>query len=255
MKKRILITISLLIITAIYIIISVAANTANGSNLRPERELLTAAAVSREPTVIKYGIDVSRWQGDIDWEAVANTRADFVMMRAAVGGLDGEPVAEDSRFREYIKGASENSLDVGVYMYSYAKTVREIQNEARYLVALLRNCDYDITYPVTLDMEEEIEHYTDKPVEMAEAFMEIIMDAGYFPMFYSYKSWLENYLTDEFRGKYAVWVAELDSPATTYNGNYYMWQYSHTGKVSGIEGDVDLNISYRDFAEYIKQFL
>ncbi|MCL2071654.1 MAG: glycoside hydrolase family 25 protein [Oscillospiraceae bacterium] len=248
----------LFLITAVYISLTVSAGNANNT---PDRSLMSGGAVLREPTVIKYGIDVSRWQNDIDWEAVAQTRAEFVMLRAAVGSFESidtdeatpaiNLIAEDSRFREYIAGAQENGLEVGVYLYSYAKTVREIKREARFFVNLLS--DFEITYPVALDMEEERGHYTDEPSEMAEAFLEIIMDAGYFPMMYSYKSWLENYLTPELRNDVAVWVAQLDAHSTTYHGDYFMWQYSHKGRVSGIDGDVDLNIAYRDFADYIRR--
>jgi len=178
------------------------------------------------------------------------------MMRAAVGSYvdrNGvrQPTGVDVRFREYIAGAQENGLDVGVYFYSYAQTVGEIREEAHFLVELLR--DYQITYPVALDMEEERGYYLDDPSDMAEAFLQIIADAGYLPMMYSFKSFLENYISQEVRSKYAIWVAHIDVSATNYNGNYYMWQYSWKGRVSGITGDVDLNIGYRDFAAYIRK--
>jgi len=206
--------------------------------------------------VIKYGVDVSRWQEDIVWEDVAQSGIEFAMIRAGVGEFtdpQGEhhPISEDSRFREYIEGAQSNGLEVGVYFYSYAQTIEQIREEAHFYVLLLSY--FHITYPVTLDMEESSDYYIDDPSEMAEAFLEIVEHEGYFPMLYSYKSWLEDNLSSEVRSKYTAWVAHIDVRATTYRGNYYMWQYSHTAKVSGIEGDVDLNIAYRDFAEYIKR--
>ncbi|MCL1789460.1 MAG: hypothetical protein FWG33_03805, partial [Oscillospiraceae bacterium] len=185
------------------------------------------------------------------WKSVASTRAEFAILRAAVGKVGDEPISADSRFNEDITGGQENGIEVGVYFYSYAKTVSEIRKEARFLVSLLQA--FEITYPVALDMEEEHNHYTDDPGAMAEAFLEIIMEAGYFPMMYSYKSWLEGYLIRETCREITIWVAQLDSPSTTYLGNYYMWQYSHTGSVSGINGDVDLNIAYRDFGAYIRR--
>jgi GH25 family lysozyme M1 (1,4-beta-N-acetylmuramidase) len=215
------------------------------------RFLYTGQAISRKPAVTKHGIDVSRWQGDIEWESVSRSGIEFVMMRAGVGSFEGNPIAEDSRFREYYRGAKRNRIEVGVYFYSYAQTIEEIKEEAHFLADTLKN--FSITYPVALDMEEKREHYIDSPSEMAEAFLEIIVEAGYFPMLYSYKSWLEDYLTRETRDKYSVWVGHIDVPATTYRGRYHMWQYSHTGKVSGIEGDVDLNIAYRDFGRHIRE--
>jgi len=221
--------------------------------IHTDNSRLTAQSVSRrgsasfEPPVLKYGIDVSFWQGDIDWEKVARSGIEFVMLRAGRGAIDEDrpDIAEDERFREYIDGAHKNGLEVGVYFYSYAQTVREIRKEAGFLVNMLHEFRNMITYPVALDMEEERKHYKDNPSKMAEAFLEIITQEGYFPMMYSYKAWLEDYLESDVKEKYTMWVAQLDTPATTYRGNYYMWQYSHTGRVSGITGDVDLNIAYQ----------
>jgi GH25 family lysozyme M1 (1,4-beta-N-acetylmuramidase) len=215
-----------------------------------DRFLLSPQAISQEPLAHIYGIDVSFWQENIDWSKVAATNVEFVMIRAARGALDeNRPIAEDTRFREYIAGAQANGLEVGVYLYSYAKTVAQIKQEAHFLVNMLS--EFQITYPVVLDMEEKPEHYTDNPSEMAEAFLEIIAEAGYFPMIYSFKSWLEDNITSQVLDKYAVWVAHWYVPATTFRGNYYIWQYTDTGRVSGINADVDLNIAYRDFAAYI----
>ena len=262
MKHNIIL--SLLLTAVMYISIVAGLNssltTANSNNTRkPAPDLMTARALSREPTVLKYGIDVSKNQGEIDWERVAKTRTEFVMMRAAVGAVNDAPISADSRFDEYIEGAQNAGLDVGVYFFSYAETISEIVEEAWFLVDLLK--DYRITYTVVLDMEQQPSEYKDNPVRMAEAFLEIITDAGYFPMFYSYQWWLEHFITPEFYDKYAIWVAHYDVHATTYSGDYYMWQYTERGKVSGItdnnqydyEKFVDLNISYRDFAGYIRK--
>jgi GH25 family lysozyme M1 (1,4-beta-N-acetylmuramidase) len=214
--------------------------------------LLSPQSILREPAVVIHGIDVSFWQGDIDWETVSKTDIEFAILRAGRGRLDDErPIAEDTRFREYIADAQKHGLEVGVYFYSYAYTVEEIVEEAHFLVELLS--EFQLTYPVVLDMEETRSYYTDNPSEMADAFLTIIAQAGYYPMFYSYKSWLERNLTQEIRDKYAVWVAHWDVPATTYAGQYLIWQYTETGRVSGIRGNVDLNIAYRDFAAYIKK--
>ncbi|MCL1881974.1 MAG: glycoside hydrolase family 25 protein [Oscillospiraceae bacterium] len=222
-----------------------------------DRFLFTAAAISREPLVFKRGIDVSRWQGDIDWQLVSETGIDFAMLRIGRGTLiyNDELLFEDgfdSRFHEYIEGAQANGIDVGVYWYSYARTIEEIQREARFLVDILG--DFEITYPVVLDMEEiDRAWYIDCPSEMAEAFLEIIIDAGYFPMFYSFMWWLEDRLTPRVRDRFTIWVAHYEVRQTTFSGNYYMWQYTHYGRVSGIQGDADLNIGYRDFASFIRR--
>ncbi|MCL2036157.1 MAG: glycoside hydrolase family 25 protein [Oscillospiraceae bacterium] len=220
-----------------------------------ERYWLSPQAIELEPAAIIHGIDISRWNGDINWEEVGRTNIEFAMIRIGFGAfVDSNGVHHktdmDRRFREYIAGAQENGIEVGVYFYSYAQTLDQIIDEAYHLLNMLD--EFKITYPIALDMEEPREDYIDNPSEMADAFLNIIADAGYFPMMYSYKSWLENYLTAEIREKYTVWVAHIEVPATTYKDRYYMWQYTWKGRVSGINGDVDLNIAYRDFSAYIK---
>ncbi|MCL2754840.1 MAG: glycoside hydrolase family 25 protein [Oscillospiraceae bacterium] len=222
----------------------------------------TAKAISREPLAFKRGIDVSFWQNDIDWQQVAAAGVEFSMLRIGAGEFTtnaGElrPDRVDERFFEYIARARENGIEVGVYWYSYARTVAGIKREAQFLVQLLAEVsqEYDITYPVVLDMEEPRDYYRDNPSEMAEAFLEIVVRAGYFPMIYSFRSWLESNLSREVRDTYALWVAHWGVQTTELRGggNYYMWQYTDSGRVSGIDGDVDLNISYRDFAAYTRR--
>ncbi|MCL1865978.1 MAG: glycoside hydrolase family 25 protein [Oscillospiraceae bacterium] len=234
-------------------------NTKSGrlfDNSGVDRYLLSPQAIDNEEETIIYGMDISRWNGDIDWESVGKSGLDFVMMRIGVGAYTDKSGtfhenAMDSKYKEYVKGAQENGLEVGVYWYSYAKTVADMEQEAVFLLGLLSN--YKLTYPVALDMEEQRGYYTDDPSDMADAFLNIISDAGYFPMLYSYKNWLESYITVDVREKYAVWVAHIDVSATSYKNPYYMWQYSWTGRVSGMNGNVDMNIAYRDFADYIRR--
>jgi len=211
---------------------------------------MTAEAIAKQPEVDLIGIDVSVWNGDIDWAAVSESGIDFVMIRAGRGHVsDDKPMTVDAKFEYNITQANEYGIEAGVYFYSYADSVREIEEEARFLVGLLKG--HRITYPVALDVEEKNIGSKTKTTEMVDAFFKIIMDAGYFPMLYSYKSWFEDNLDDRTLGKYSIWVAELkESP--TYTGTYYIWQFSHTGRVPGIEGDVDMNIAYRDFAAIIK---
>jgi GH25 family lysozyme M1 (1,4-beta-N-acetylmuramidase) len=239
-------------------------NTRNGqltdNSGKFDRFLFTGEAVSREPLVFKQGIDVSRWQNDIDWSQIASAGVEFAMLRIGRGAFTngaGESFADDydTRFHEYIAGATQNNIEVGVYWYSYARTIEGIRREARFLTRILAETsrDYAISYPVVLDMEEERGYYNDCPSEMAEAFLEIIVDAGYYPMIYSFRTWLDTNLTTEVKDKYAVWVARWDLRFPDYSRNYYMWQYTDSGRVSGIAGNVDLNVGYRDFAEYIRR--
>jgi GH25 family lysozyme M1 (1,4-beta-N-acetylmuramidase) len=247
---------------------NVFVNTVNGKLIDEsgtvDRYLLTSEAVSRTPLVFKRGIDVSFHQGDIDWESVAAAGVEFAMLRIGAGAVtqvSGNQLHDrlDERFNEYISSARANGIDVGVYWFSYARTVAEIEREARFMLALLENVEHEISYPVVLDMEMSVvdypDWYTDCASDMAEAFLEIVAGAGYYPMLYSFRYWLTDLISPHVLDKYAGWVAHWDAAGTDYPHNHYMWQYTDRGRVSGIpgnRGEVDLNVGYRDFAAFIR---
>ncbi len=230
---------------------------------RPQYEYknMTVDILIDEPNVERRGIDVSWAQGDnIDWEKVAASGIDFVIIRAGRGraGKDNT-LAEDVSFRRNIEEAQKYGIDVGVYFYSYATTVAEAEEEARFFVDIIKG--YKIQYPVILDLEETFQGEIGKKklTNMIDAFFSILMDNNYFPMLYSYKSWIEQYLDMTELDKYAVWLAQV-SDEVTYDGGYYIWQYSFTGKVSGIINykgelaDVDLDVSYKDWPTIFKKY-
>lgn len=232
--------------------------TRNGKFLdhRPEDEYedMTVNILVDEPKVKRKGIDVSYAQGDIDWKKVADSGVEFAIIRAGRGRAgSSNTMKEDDYFRQNIKGAQKYGIDVGVYFYSYATSVSEAKEEARFLLDIIDG--YKIQYPVILDMEEEFQAglSTKKLTNMIEAFFEVLMEAKYFPMFYSYKSWLEENLDMTILDKYAIWLAQVGDEVT-YEGGYYIWQYSFKGKVNGIDGDVDLDYSYRDFAAILEKY-
>lgn len=215
---------------------------------------MTVNILVDEPKVKRKGIDVSYAQGDIDWKKVAASGVDFAIIRAGRGRAgSANEMKEDDYFRQNIKGAQKYGIDVGVYFYSYASSVSEAREEARFLISIIK--DYKIQYPVILDMEEEFQSGigTKKLTKMIEAFFEELMEEKYFPMFYSYKTWLEKNLDMTILDKYAIWLAQVGDEVT-YDGGYYIWQYSFKGKVSGIGTDVDLDYSYRDFAKIFKKY-
>lgn len=215
---------------------------------------MTVNILVDEPKKKYKGIDVSYAQGDIDWKKVADSGVEFAIIRAGRGRAGSKnEMKEDDYFRQNIKGAQENGINVGVYFYSYATSVSEAKEEARFLLEIIDG--YQLQYPVILDMEEEFQAGigTKKLTNMIEAFFEVLMKEGYFPMFYSYKSWMEENLDMTILDKYAIWLAQLGDKVT-YDGGYYIWQYSFTGKVSGIDGDVDLDYSYRDFPAILKKY-
>ncbi len=215
---------------------------------------MTVNILVDEPKITRKGIDVSYAQGDIDWKKVADSGVEFAIIRAGRGRAGSKnQMKEDDYFRQNIKGAQENGIDVGVYFYSYATSVSEAREEARFLLEIIDG--YQIQYPVILDMEEEFQSGigTKKLTNMIEAFFEVLMEEKYFPMFYSYKSWIEENLDMTILDKYAVWLAQVGDKVT-YDGGYYIWQYSFKGKVSGISTDVDLDYSYRDFPAIFRKY-
>lgn len=192
------------------------------------------------------GIDVSVWQGVIDWKKVKESGVKFALIRSSVGDR------VDKMFEYNITEASKAGIKVGVYHYCYAMTVEEAREEAKHFLETIK--PYKIDYPVMFDFEDnsQINLGRDKLTEIAEAFLSEVKNAGYYPMIYSYKNWLENLLDMEKLSEYEVAVAEWNVPSTSYTGNYGIWQYSCKGIISGIEGDVDLDICYKDYAKIIK---
>jgi GH25 family lysozyme M1 (1,4-beta-N-acetylmuramidase) len=214
----------------------------------------TTAILADEPRVELRGIDVSFWQGDIDWERVAASDVDFAILRAGRGEISASrPMTEDVRFREYIEGAQANGIDVGVYFYSYALTPAEARAEAEFLVSIIS--DYEITYPIVFDLEDPIHERLSRAQNSAivDAFFEVLKAHGYFPMLYSYKNFLEDRIEQRILDTYAVWVAHWHVRSTNYIHPYHIWQFTDSGAVAGINGGVDLNISYYDFPEILRK--
>ena len=201
------------------------------------------------------GIDVSSHQGEIDWQAVADSGVRFAIIRAAFRGYGQEGrLVEDSRFAENISGALAAGLDVGVYFFSQAVTVEEAQEELALTLDLI--APYEITYPVVYDWErmpadrEARTHEVtgETLTAMAAAFCRGVEEAGYTPAVYANQDLA--YLTLDLRQLKAwpFWLAQYSSAPTFYY-RYDLWQYSHTGTVPGIQGNVDLNLAFRDFTQ------
>lgn len=212
--------------------------------------IFSSDILKNEDEVILRGIDVSWVQGDIDWEAVSKSGIDFAVIRAGRGDIDGTGPKEDTYFRQNIEAANEYGVDVGVYFYSYAETVEEAEREAFFFLELLDG--YKITYPVVADLEEEGRRIN--MTDIAETFLETISAGGYYPMLYSYQARLDAHFDSDIKDNYAVWVAKLEDPRPDTDYEYYIWQYSHEGKVNGIEGNVDFNVAYRDFPDILKDY-
>lgn len=191
----------------------------------------------------KIGIDVSRYQGNIDWQKVKEAGAEFAMIRLGVQDGFSADNYLDSQFINNITGAIENDLEVGVYFYSYATTLSEAKEQANWVLYVLK--DYQITLPVVFDWESwnkfsNLEMSLYDITFIQETFLDIIKEAGYRTSRYGSK----NYLTNTWlESSHETWLAHYINE-TTYEGDYYMWQLCNNGKIDGIHGYVDIDILY-----------
>lgn len=197
------------------------------------------------------GIDVSKWQGDIDWGKVSADGVDFAMIRSSYGSKN-----TDTKLKKNVSGCEKNGINYGFYHYTYAESVAEAREEARYFLKTIKN--YDPTYPVVLDIEEE--HFKKmsrkKVTDIIVAFVEVIENAGYYAMVYSSPTFFNDYTNISRLVDYDIWIAcwgDEDRLNFYYDGHYGMWQYSSTGNINGIDGDTDLNYAFKDYAAVIKK--
>lgn len=195
------------------------------------------------------GIDVSHHQGDIDWGQVKKSGIGFAMIHTGYG--TSSPNQIDRKFIRNIEGAKSNGINVGVYHYSYASSPLDASKEAAFCLDIIK--DYKLEYPVAYDIEDStISKFTRRQkTDMVISFCDKIEMSGYYAMFYCNPNWINNHLyADELFGKYDFWLAHygISSPSFACG----MWQKSDAGKIQGIQGNVDLDIAYRDFATIIK---
>lgn len=198
------------------------------------------------------GIDVSYAQGAVDWVKVRESGIEFAMIRSSRGPVSStKPAAEDTTFKYNVTEAAKAGLQVGVYHYLYAETVADAKAEAQFFIKTI--APYKITYPVVLDVEEQSQAKLgkEKLTKIVKAFLDEVSAAGYYAMLYSNKTWLTQYLDMSQLSGYEVWLAQWNT-VPTYKGDFGMWQYSCKGIVSGIDGYVDLNLSYKNYAKIIK---
>jgi GH25 family lysozyme M1 (1,4-beta-N-acetylmuramidase) len=213
------------------------------------------ATVSK-PTgeVVSTGIDVSRYQGNIDFDKVKADGYDFVIIR--VGTTQG---CKDDNFDTNYENATKAGLDVGCYYYTYSTTVEEAKLEAKEVLSYIKGKSF--TYPVFYDFEyPELLSYsrTEENNNMIDAFCKVIRRGGYYPGVYISNSAYNNHIDSEQIGNtWDVWVANYRDTTSDYDGyskSFSMWQYSNTGRVSGIESEVDLNVCYVDYPSIIDEF-
>lgn len=204
---------------------------------------------------VRDGIDVSYYQGDIDWNAVKSSGIEFAIIRAGYRGYQYGNLKEDPKFWQNMQGATAAGLKVGVYIFSQAITEAEAAEEANFLLSRIQG--YRVELPIVMDFEYvsgvagngrlyQAGLSRDKATSVCSAFCNTVINAGYTPMIYANKSMLENQMDGNYLGaRYKIWLANY-TKQTFYGGPYTYWQYTSSGYVNGINGRVDMNFWYDD---------
>ncbi|MCQ2549087.1 MAG: Ig-like domain-containing protein [Lachnospiraceae bacterium] len=191
------------------------------------------------------GIDVSKWNGNINWSGVKNSGVSYVIIRCGYRGSTTGALIEDPKFRTNIQGAINAGLKVGIYFFTQAVNEVEAVEEASMTIGLIRG--YKISYPVFLDVESSggradgLDSGT--RTKVVNAFCQTIRNSGYTAGVYANKTWLSSKMNAGALSGYKIWLAQYNT-APTYGGKYDLWQYSSKGSVGGISGNVDMNLSY-----------
>ena len=196
--------------------------------------------------MVTHGIDVSKYQGTIDWSKV---ETDFAILRAGFGRYANQ---KDSQFERNYAGAKLAGIPVGAYWYSYAQTTEEAREEAKACLQVLKEKRFE--YPIYIDIEDSTQGYSSKAALTAicEAFCDTLEKAGYFAGVYASSYWFNSKLDHaRLASKYTIWLADYRAG---YNKTLKrdMHQYTSNGHVAGISGRVDMNTCTRDFPSIIK---
>ena len=194
------------------------------------------------------GIDISKHNGNIDWNAVKNSGVQYVILRCGYRGSASGVLVEDQKFKRNIQGATAAGLKVGIYFFSQAVNEVEAVEEASMTLSLIKK--YRITYPVYIDVESANGRADGiskaARTSVINAFCQTIRNSGYTPGLYANKNWLTEKINTGALGGCKIWLAQYVA-APTYGGRYEMWQYLSRGSIAGIKGNVDLNVSYMGY--------
>ena len=220
-------------------------NKTNISNSNKTRTDIDNVIKKYKTNDTMIGIDVSKYQGDINWAKVKENGVEFAMIRMGTQWYFGEEYIVDPYFEKNIQGALENEIPVGIYFYSYARNAEEGKAQAQYVLDHIKN--YDITFPIAFDWES-YSTWNDLGISLfdlqsaANAFQDEIKKAGYTPIHYGSKNYLNAFWQPI---KYDTWLAHYTTGMTNYDKEFKMWQLCNNGKVDGINGDVDINVYYK----------
>ena len=198
------------------------------------------------------GIDVSKHQGTIDWNKVKASGIEFAFIRIGWTWYDGG-ITMDEMFIKNYNGAKAAGLKVGVYVYSYDRTVVAASKAADALINILK--DYKIDYPIVFDIEDAYNKTLTKKVntDIVSTFLDKIEKAGYYAMIYTFVSFANSNLDMSALSRFDTWIAHWGVSKPNYSRAYSVWQYSNSGTINGINSSVDLNYAYKDLAARIKE--
>ena len=237
-------------------------NTTTATTKATTTTAKTTAKPAATTTVITYatkpgigagaifeGVDVSVYQGNIDWNKAKADGIEFAIMRAGYGKYVSQ---KDKYFDQNMKNAKAAGLPCGVYWFSYALTPEDAIKEADACYEVIKN--YKLEYPVSFDMETESQMKLPKETvaQIIDAFCGRMESYGYYTTLYTYASFLNYKVDDRIFDKYDIWVAHYNTSKPAFNRNYGLWQYSCTGSVWGITGNVDRDYVYLDYERIIK---
>lgn len=214
---------------------------------KPDDPNVTGNDPADTPKEKTFGIDVSKWNGNIDWASVAADGVSYAIIRCGFRGSTEGGLIEDSMFYQNIKGATNNGIKVGIYFFSQAVNEVEAVEEASMVLDMIRG--YNISYPIFLDVETSGGGRGDRigvseRTAVCKAFCETIRNSGYTAGVYSNKTWFEEKMNVGELTGYKLWLAQYAKEVTYTKTRYDIWQYSDSGSVLGISTGVDLNMSY-----------
>lgn len=240
-----------------------SSNMEGGSQTGAEVDVSKAAASKNETAEATLGIDVSKYQGTIDWGQVKASGVDFAMVRVGYRAKTTGILYEDPGARYNLQEANANGIQTGAYFFSSAVTQEEAREEAEWVASFIAK--YKITYPVAYNCEDfqspdsrQNGLSMEERTQIACAFLDTVAAKGYTPMFYASRNEMEGnaqWNMDTLGSRYKVWVSQYpekpfpETPKSSYSRAHDMWQYTSKGQVAGIRGNVDVNVAYFGYSE------
>lgn len=224
----------------------------NSRAVSAPRGTLADINIDSGDTITAYGVDISYWQQEVDFDTLYQSGADFVILRA------GFSTSEDSFFEENYRKAKQAGLNVGAYWFSYALEAEDAAAEAEACLSVLEGKTFE--YPIFFDYEYEPQSTfaPDKVEAICMAFIDRLTEAGYYTGIYSSVNWLRYIIPESpIQTEHPVWMALFSNSGTyelyeNYCGTYDMWQYSESGTADGVSGNVDMDICFVDYPAIIR---